>query len=375
MRMSEVLRQLRQQRSTAGARPRLIQRFEAFLPVNERTPALSLGEGFTPLVHARTLGRLIGCPLLYLKVEGANPTGSFKDRGMVLTVAKALEDGARSIICASTGNTAASAAAYGAAAGLRVAVVLPKGQIAAGKLLQAQFAGAQVVAVDGGFDEALRVVRQLTDGAGSTVGDEPPPTLVNSVNPHRLAGQKTAAFEVIEDLGGAPDYLAVPVGNAGNISAYWGGFNDYRAAGLVETRPVMLGFQAEGAAPLVLGHRVDRPQTIATAIRIGDPASAALALRARDDSGGTIDAVTDQEILGAYRDLARYEGIFCEPASAASVAGVRKLVAAHAIDPGAAIVCVLTGHGLKDPETAAANTAPLLEAEATLEGVRAALGW
>jgi threonine synthase len=371
VRMSEVLRQLRQQRSTAGARPRLMQRFEAFLPITSATPALSLGEGFTPLVHARTLGRLIGCPLLYLKVEGANPTGSFKDRGMVLAVAKAMEEGARAIMCASTGNTAASAAAYGAAAGLEVVVVLPKGQIALGKLLQAQVAGARVVTVDGTFDEALRVVRALgAKGAGAR-----PVTLVNSTNPHRLQGQKTAAFEVIEDLGGAPDYLAIPVGNAGNISAYWQGFTDYRRTGLVETRPVMLGFQAEGAAPLVLGYRVDRPQTVATAIRIGHPVSGDKAIQARDESGGAIDAVTDQEILAAYRDLVRHEGIFCEPSSAASVAGVRKMAAAGEIDPGATIVCVLTGHGLKDPETAAANVDPPLEAEASVDGLREVLGW
>jgi threonine synthase len=295
MRMSDVLRQLRQQHSTADARPRLMERYAAFLPLTDATPRLSLGEGYTPLVHARRLGRAIGCPLLYLKVEGMNPTGSFKDRGMVLAVSKALEEGASTLICASTGNTAASAAAYGAAAGLEVVVVLPAGQIALGKLLAAQFAGARVVAVDGSFDLALEVVRSLAEGgqAGRPV------TLVNSVNPFRLQGQKTAAFEVCEDLGGAPDYLAIPVGNAGNISAYWLGFTDYMSAGLVETRPVMLGFQAEGAAPLVLGHDVERPQTVATAIRIGKPASADLALRARDESKGAIEAVSDDEILGA----------------------------------------------------------------------------
>ncbi|MDQ3937686.1 MAG: threonine synthase [Chloroflexota bacterium] len=369
--MSEVLRQLRQQHSTVDARPRLLQRYEPFLPVTPATPPLSLGEGYTPLVHARNLGRLIGCPLLHLKVEGANPTGSFKDRGMVLAVAKALEDGARAIVCASTGNTAASAAAYGAAAGLEVVVVLPAGQIALGKLLQAQVAGARVVAIDGSFDAALHVVRQLIEKESQ----ERRLTLVNSVNPYRIEGQKTAAFEVCEDLGGAPDYLAIPVGNAGNISAYWRGFNDYRRHGLVESRPVMLGFQAEGAAPLVLGRRVEQPQTVATAIRIGDPASGETALRARDESGGAIEAVSDEEILSAYRDLARLEGIFCEPASAASVAGVRRLVAEGRIDPGATIVCVLTGHGLKDPDTAVQNVEPPLPANATLDGVRQALGW
>jgi threonine synthase len=371
MRMSEVLRQLRQQRSMADARPRLLERYSAFLPVGDATPPLSLGEGYTPLVHARNLGRLIGCPLLHLKMEGTNPTGSFKDRGMVLAVAKALEEGAQAIICASTGNTAASAAAYGAAAGLEVVVVLPKGHIALGKLLQAQMAGARVVAIEGSFDDALRVVRALAEEGA----DDRPVTLVNSVNPYRIEGQKTAAFEVCEDLGGAPDYLAIPVGNAGNITAYWQGFSDYHGAGLVDARPRMLGFQAAGAAPLVLGHRVDKPQTVATAIRIGDPASGAAALRARDESGGVIEAVTDEEILAAYGDLARHEGIFVEPASAASVAGVRKMAAAGRIDPGATIVCVLTGHGLKDPDTAAAQAGAVLEASPSVEGVREVLGW
>jgi threonine synthase len=371
MRMSDVLRQLRAEQSSMGARPRLMQRFEPFLPVTRDTPPLSLGEGFTPLVHARNLGRAIGCPLLHLKVEGQNPTGSFKDRGMVVAVAKALEEGARALICASTGNTSASAAAYGAAAGLEVVVVLPEGRIAAGKLLQAQAAGARVLAIEGGFDDALRLVRELS--ADPDPGH--PVTLVNSVNPFRLEGQKTAAFEVCEDLGGAPDYLAIPVGNAGNISAYWRGFTQYRAAGLVETVPQMLGFQADGAAPLVLGHRVADPRTVATAIRIGDPASRDLALAARDESGGRIESVTDGEILDAYRDLARLEGIFCEPASAASVAGVRKLVRAGAIDPGATIVCVLTGVGLKDPERAAELARPVVPAHPSVDGVRKALGW
>src|SRR6187397_1646654 len=352
MRMSQVLRQLRAEHGSLGRRPRLMDRFEAFLPVTSDTPPLSLGEGFTPLVHARTLGRAMGCPLLYLKVEGQNPTGSFKDRGMVVAVAKALEKGSRAIICASTGNTAASAAAYGAAVGLEVVVVLPEGQIAAGKLLQAQAAGARVVAVRGNFDAALTAVRELVDEADGAGDAERRVTLVNSVNPYRIEGQKTAAFEVCEDLGGAPDYLAIPVGNAGNITAYWQGFTQYCEAGLVETRPVLLGFQAAGAAPLVNGAPVEQPETVATAIRIGQPASGAQALRARDESHGVIEAVTDDEILGAYRDLARYEGIFCEPASAASVAGVRKLAAAGRLDPGATIVCVLTGHGLKDPDTA-----------------------
>ena len=370
--MSDVLRQLRQQKTSTDARPRLMERYAAFLPLTAATPNITLGEGYTPLVHARNLGRLIGTPLLHLKVEGMNPTGSFKDRGMVLAVAKALENGARALICASTGNTAASAATYGASVRLQVVVVLPKGQIAAGKLLQTQMAGARVVAVEGNFDDALQVVRDLVDDTDS---HDRPVALVNSVNPYRIAGQKTAAFEVCEDLGGAPDYVALPVGNAGNITAYWQGFTDYRDAGLVETRPMMLGFQAAGAAPLVSGRPVPDPQTLATAIRIGNPASGAKAIAARDESGGVIEAVTDEEILAAYRDLARYEGIFCEPASAAAFAGVRKMAAAGRIDPGATIVCVLTGHGLKDPDTAAKVGAPVLEAAASADAVRAVLDW
>ncbi|HUR16453.1 MAG TPA: threonine synthase [Candidatus Limnocylindrales bacterium] len=367
-----MLRQLRQQRSSADARPRLMERYAAFLPIGGDTPNISLGEGFTPLVHARNLGRAIGVPLLHLKIEGQNPTGSFKDRGMVVAVAKAVEEGAKAIVCASTGNTAASAAAYGAAVGVEVVVVLPQGQIAQGKLLQAQMAGAKVVAVDSNFDEALVVVRDMVEDTAA-LGRKV--TLVNSVNPHRLAGQKTAAFEVCEDLGGAPDYVALPVGNAGNISAYWQGFTDYRDAGLVETTPHMLGFQAAGAAPLVDGKPVADPKTVATAIKIGNPASAAKALKARDESGGVIEAVTDDEILAAYRDLARTEGIFCEPASAAGVAGIRKMAAAGRIDPGATIVCVLTGHGLKDPDTAARSGAPVLEAQASADSVRQVLDW
>jgi threonine synthase len=308
---------------------------------------------------------------LYAKVEGQNPTGSFKDRGMVVAVAKAVEEGATAIICASTGNTSASAAAYGAAAGLEVLVVLPKGQIAKGKLLQALVAGSRVVAVEGNFDDALRIVRELADAgdAARTV------TLVNSVNPHRLEGQKTAAFEVCDDLGRAPDVLAIPVGNAGNISAYWRGFCDYRAAGITGTAPTMLGFQAAGAAPIVLGHPVAKPETVATAIRIGNPASWTKATAARDESGGRIDAVTDDEILAAYRDIATDEGIFCEPSSAASLAGVRKLVDAGELDRDALTVCVLTGNGLKDPGTAEASVGGIVEAPASVDGVRRALGW
>ncbi len=350
-------------------RPRLLERYRDFLPVTDATPGLSLGEGFTPLIRAGRLGAALGLTDLHLKVEGQNPTGSFKDRGMVLAVAKAIEAGARAIVCASTGNTSASAAAYGAAAGLEVIIVLPKGQIAVGKLLQTLMAGARVVAIDGNFDQALAIVRALAEQ------DDHPVTLVNSVNPNRLEGQKTAAFEVCDALGRAPDILAIPVGNAGNISAYWAGFSDYEAAGITTSRPRMWGFQAAGAAPLVVGHRIERPDTIATAIRIGAPASAELATQARDESGGRISAVTDDEILAAYRALARYEGVFCEPASAASVAGVTKAVAGGELDPDATVVCVLTGHGLKDPTTAERQVPPFLEAAPTLGAVAVALGW
>jgi threonine synthase len=350
-------------------RPRLVERYRRFLPVTDATPELTLGEGFTPLVRAERLGAALGLRHLYLKVEGQNPTGSFKDRGMVLAVAKAAEAGARSIVCASTGNTSASAAAYGAAAGMEVIVVLPKGQIAVGKLLQALVAGARVVAIDGNFDQALGIVRALVEQ------DDHPVTLVNSVNPFRLEGQKTAAFEICDDLGRAPDVLAIPVGNAGNISAYWAGFREYAAAGMVVTTPRMWGYQAAGAAPIVVGHRIEHPDTIATAIRIGDPASWTKAVEARDASGGRISAVTDEEILAAYRALARYEGIFCEPASAAGVAGITKAAAAGELDPDATVVCVLTGHGLKDPTTAERHVPPLLEAEATLGSVAVVLGW
>jgi threonine synthase len=355
--------------SRADRRPRLMDRYRRFLPVTDATPTLTLGEGATPLVHATRLGAAIGLSNLHLKIEGQNPTGSFKDRGMVVAVAKAAEAGATAVVCASTGNTSASAAAYGAAAGLEVIVVLPKGQIAVGKLLQALIAGARVVAIDGNFDDALGIVRALAEQ------DDHPVTLVNSVNPFRLEGQKTAAFEVCDDLGRAPDVLAIPVGNAGNISAYWQGFREYADAGLVRDTPRMWGFQAAGAAPLVVGHRIDHPETIATAIRIGAPASWTKAIDARDASGGRIDAVTDDEILAAYRALAREQGIFCEPASAASVAGVIRAAAAGELDPDALVVCVLTGHGLKDPTTAERQAASFIEADASVGAVAVALGW
>ncbi len=321
----------------------VIARHWAWLPVSESTPFLSLGEGNTPLVHATHLSAQLGIDVR-LKLEGCNPTGSFKDRGMVVAVAKAAEEGSKAVICASTGNTAASAAAYAAAAGLKAIVVVPTGKIALGKLAQAMIHGARVVAIAGNFDRALELVREL---AGRT-----PVALVNSVNPYRIQGQKTAAFEVCADLGDAPDLLCLPVGNAGNITAYWKGFREYHAAGKSTRLPRMWGFQAAGAAPIVNGAPVADPQTIATAIRIGNPASWQSAVAARDESGGLIQAVTDQEILDAYHYLAAREGIFCEPASAAGVAGLLKLHAAGQVPSGSRVVCVLTGHGLKDPDTA-----------------------
>ena len=354
----------------ASPRPRLADRYRRFLPITDETPRLSLGEGFTPLVAAPRLGARIGVPRLHLKLEGLNPTGSFKDRGMVIAVSKAIEAGATSIICASTGNTSASAAAYGAAAGVEVAVVLPKGAIAVGKLLQALVAGAKVVAIDGNFDDALRVVRSMASEPGSRA------TLVNSVNPDRIAGQKTAAFEICDDLGEPPDVLAIPVGNAGNITAYWAGFTDYAINGIVERRPRMHGFQAAGAAPIVNGAPVAKPETIATAIKIGNPATWNGATAARDESRGSIDAVTDDEIGAAYRSIAELEGVFCEPSSATSVAGVAKAAAAGAIRGDELVVAVLTGNGLKDPETAERTVAGrIIEAPATDDGVRGALGW
>ena len=356
--------------SAFAARPTLVDRYRRLLPVTDATPRLTLGEGFTPLVAAPRLGAKIGVPNLHLKLEGQTPTGSFKDRGMVLAVAKALEDGAKSVICASTGNTSASAAAYAAAAGLECVVVLPAGKIAVGKLLQALVFGARTISVSGNFDAALRVVRALSEQ------DDHPITLVNSVNPFRLEGQKTASFEICDDLGRAPDILAIPVGNAGNISAYWRGFREYREAGRSSTVPRMWGFQAAGAAPLVAGHPIDHPETVATAIRIGNPASWDLAVDARDASGGRISAVSDEQILHAHRELARLEGVFCEPSSATSVAGVTAAAAAGDVDPDALVVCVLTGNGLKDPTTAEHGLSiNVVEAEPSVPSVMRALGW
>ncbi len=343
----------------------LLERYRDFLPVTERTPRLTLHEGFTPLIRARNLEREIGVRELWLKFEGTNPTGSFKDRGMVLAVAKALEEGARAVACASTGNTSAAAAAYAARAGIRAYVLIPAGKIALGKLAQALAYGARVLAVRGNFDQALALVRQVVE--------RHPITLVNSLNPYRLEGQTTAAYEVCEALGRAPDVLCIPVGNAGNISAYWEGFRRYHAVHRTGL-PRMWGFQAAGAAPLVLGRPVDRPETVATAIRIGRPVNAEKALRARDESGGRIEAVTDEEILAAQKALASLEGIFCEPASAASVAGLWALRRRGEADRDGTYVAVLTGHGLKDPQTPQRWAGAPIEVEATLEAVEAALG-
>lgn len=321
----------------------IIERFEQYLPVTDKTPRLSLHEGDTPLIYAPKISKELDLEI-YFKYEGLNPTGSFKDRGMVMAVAKAVEEGSTTIMCASTGNTSAAAAAYAARANLRCIVLIPNNNIALGKLAQAVVYGAEIIAIEGNFDEALEIVRDICD--------KHPITLVNSVNPYRLEGQKTAAFEVCDTLGKAPDILAIPVGNAGNISAYWKGFKEYHKVGKVGNRPRMFGFEAEGAAALVKGEPIKNPETVATAIRIGNPASWDLALNARDDSGGHIDMVTDEEILVAYKMLASMEGIFCEPASAASLAGIMKMRKEGKVEAGKQVVCVLTGNGLKDPNIA-----------------------
>lgn len=321
----------------------LIEEYRDRLPVTESTPVVTLREGGTPLVYACTLSEMLGCEV-WLKFEGANPTGSFKDRGMTMAISKAAENGAKAVICASTGNTSASAAAYATKAGMVCGVLVPEGKIAMGKLAQAIVHGARLIQVDGNFDGCLRVARELADTY--------PVELVNSVNPVRIEGQKTASFEVVDLLGRAPDIHALPVGNAGNITAYWRGYTEYARDGISTSTPRMWGFQAEGASPLVTGHPVEHPETIATAIRIGNPASWDFAIAARDESEGVIEAVTDAEILEAYHLLASREGLFCEPASAASVAGLIKKHAAGQLDPGQLIVATLTGNGLKDPHWA-----------------------
>ncbi len=318
----------------------IIEAYRDFLPVGEDTPVITLREGNTPLVEAGYISGQLGLEVL-LKCEGLNPTGSFKDRGMTVAVSKALEEGAKTVICASTGNTSASAAAYAARAGIGCAVLIPEGAIALGKLAQALIHGATVIAVQGNFDQALKLVREISE--------EYPVVLVNSLNPHRIEGQKTGAFEICDALGQAPDYHFIPVGNAGNITAYWKGYREYRESGRVSSLPRMMGWQAEGAAPIVRGHVVEEPRTVATAIRIGNPASWERAVAAARESGGLIDMVSDQEILDAYRLLADREGVFVEPASAASVAGLYKARARGDVPDGSKVVCVLTGHGLKDP--------------------------
>jgi threonine synthase len=348
-------------------KPGVLTRYKDLLPVTANTPLFSLGEGDTPLVRCSGLEREIGCKELYFKLEGCNPTGSFKDRGMVVAVAKALEAGSKAIMCASTGNTSASAAAYAAFCGLTAIIIVPEGRIALGKLAQAIVYRAKIVAIDGNFDQALNIVRSLTQ--------KHPVTLVNSINPHRIEGQKTAAFEIVDALGRAPDYLFIPVGNAGNITAYWKGFVEYHHQGRARNRPRMMGFQAEGAAPIVRGYVIEEPQTVASAIRIGNPASWQKAAAARDESGGIIDMVSDEEILAAQSLMATKGGIFGEPASAASLAGLVKLSRSGMDFSQKTVVCVVTGTGLKDIDTALKSAEPFLELPAELEAVEQALGW
>ena len=339
----------------------VIEEYRDQLPVTSATPVITLLEGNTPLLPAPRLSERVGATV-YLKYEGANPTGSFKDRGMTMAISKAVEDGAKAVVCASTGNTSASAAAYAARAGLLCAVLIPEGHIALGKLAQALIHGARVLQIRGNFDVALDIVREL--------GDRAPITVVNSVNPFRIEGQKTAAFEIVDVIGEAPDIHCIPVGNAGNITAYWKGYREYQDAGRSTKVPVMRGFQAAGAAPIVAGHPIDNPETIATAIRIGKPASWYGATAAASESGGGIYAVTDEEILAAYRFLAATESVFCEPASAASVAGLLQT----GVPAGSTVVCTLTGHGLKDPDRTIAEIAVPSPIDAELGAIRAELG-
>jgi len=354
----------------------IIEKYKKFLPVSAKTPIISLNEGDTPLVYARHISGMVGKDVeVYLKYEGSNPSGSFKDRGMTMAISKALEEGSKAVICASTGNTSASAACYSAKAGISAVVIIPEGAIALGKLSQALIHGAKVVAIKGNFDQALELVREIAA--------KQPITLVNSINPYRIEGQKTGAFEICDVLKGAPDFHAIPVGNAGNITAYWKGYKEYKAAGIIDRLPKMLGFQAEGAAPIVLGRPVKEPETIATAIKIGNPASWKQAEAARDESGGLIDMVSDGEILSAYKLLASKEGIFVEPASAASVAGILKLASKGYFNERRTtnderrirIVCVLTGHGLKDPDRAIASVAKPVVVKPELKSVLKEIGF
>jgi threonine synthase len=345
----------------------VLYQYQKYLPITKKTPMFSIGEGDTPLVRCDRLAKKYGCKELYFKLEGCHPTGSFKDRGMVMAIAKAVEAGSKAVICASTGNTSASAAAFAAYCGLECIIVIPGGKIAMGKLAQAIVYGAKIIAIDGNFDKALEIVRKLSE--------RNPVTLVNSLNPYRIEGQKTAAFEIIDVLGEAPDYLFLPVGNAGNITAYWKGFKEYYAVKKATKKPKMYGFQAEGAAPIVRGHAIEKPETVATAIRIGNPASWEKAVAARDESGGIIDMVTDDEILSAQRIMASEAGVFGEPASAAPLAGLIKLTSKGQKFTGKVIVCVVTGNGLKDTETALKKAPKIMELPADIAKVEKVLGW
>lgn len=345
----------------------LIEKYRDRLPVSAKTRVITLGEGDTPLVRLQNLPReLPGDVDIYVKFEGLNPTGSFKDRGMTMAVTKAVEEGARAIICASTGNTSASAAAYAARAGIACFVLIPEGKIALGKLAQAMVHGAVVLQIEGNFDAGMQLVKQMAERA--------PVTIVNSINPFRLQGQKTAAFEIVDALGAAPDYHCLPVGNAGNISAYWMGYSEYHAAGIAKNRPVMVGYQASGANPFLLGRMIDNPETVATAIRIGHPQSWDKAWDAQKSSNGWFDQCTDEEILAAQKLLAQREGVFCEPASAISIAGMLRDVRSGRIRAGSRIVCTLTGHGLKDPDIAIKhNTSPVVRVAAEAKAVEHAI--
>lgn len=344
----------------------LLREYREYLPITDKTPLITLHEGNTPLIKAEKIGKELGGIELYFKYDGLNPTGSFKDRGMVMAVAKALEEGSKAIMCASTGNTSASAAAYAARSGIQCIVVIPDGNIALGKLAQALMYGAKVIAIKGNFDEALKAVVDITN--------KYPITLVNSINPFRLQGQKTSAFEICDTLGKTPDYLAIPVGNAGNISAYWMGFKEYKENGKVSNLPKMIGFEAEGSAAIVQNRVIENPQTLATAIKIGNPASWKLAVNAANESNGFIDSVTDDEILEAYKMLTREEGIFAEPASAASLAGVIKTYKAGKLKKGDVVVSVLTGNGLKDPDNAIKICSAPIKVDNNIEEIRKAIG-
>jgi threonine synthase len=345
----------------------IIDRYRAYLPVTAATPVMTLNEGNTPLIAVPRLAASISPNLtLYLKFEGMNPTGSFKDRGMTMAITKAAEEGSKVVMCASTGNTSASAAAYAARAGMECIVLLPRGEVALGKLSQALIHGAKVIAIDGNFDEALTLVRDLCR--------EYPITLVNSVNPFRIEGQKTGSFEIVDDLGRAPDLHFIPVGNAGNITAYWKGYKEYHAAGKIASLPRMIGFQAAGAAPIVDGAPVAEPRTLATAIRIGNPASWKTAEAARDESCGLIDKVTDDEIVAAYKQMACTEGVFAEPASAAPIAGMKKLAERGFFAEPVTAVSILTGHGLKDPDRAIKTAGKLIEIGSSRDELLKAIG-